>query len=405
MSIYQNEEYRIIVIAENEKAFEYGGGLFWLGLKRSENLLFDSFGNVDDEFDLDDKEGFYAENMAVEDIAPIIQFCSDKPLKPIMLDKDFKKIDVTALMGKIPTDQQEITLKKSNGDKIRLGWVVPSKGLFRRQLKKSTSYYKKHSGWTIHTGFLNSLIEKGIRRIRYYDTEEKQEYHTFTNTFKQFGIEINQDQGLDQLCLPEYHWFKSCYDCPIYSISKGPQVPECGPSDADIMFVGEAPWVDELEEGKPFVGKAGQLLTKMLEDVGIDRNRCYISNTVKCVPPEIDGSKKPGIIVISCCITRLYNEVVSVKPRIIIPLGRTACDTVFSKARDRTMTELQSGKKYWIDNGDGPIKDLIVFPLFHPSYILYNKEYEPGSPKYENRMRLRYLKELCDEKGIDTGDI
>ena len=123
------------------------------------------------------------------------------------------------------------------------------------------------------------------------------------------------------------------------------------------MFIGEGPGADEDETGMPFVGKAGKLMDKAFEGVGIDREKVYIANIVKCRPPQ---NRVPEKDEASACIDYLRNQVMLIKPKIIVLLGSTALKNIL-------------GEEYSITKVRGNFitkKDIIYIPTFHPAALL-----------------------------------
>ena len=133
-----------------------------------------------------------------------------------------------------------------------------------------------------------------------------------------------------------------------------------GNPHAALVFVGEAPGGDEDEQGRPFVGKAGQLLTKIIQAIGLDRSDVYIANIVKCRPP---GNRDPDDEEISTCIPFLHGQLAAIRPRIICALGRIAARSLLGT--DQGITQLR-GRFHRF--GDVP-----VMPTYHPSYLLRNE--------------------------------
>ncbi len=130
-----------------------------------------------------------------------------------------------------------------------------------------------------------------------------------------------------------------------------------GDADADMMLIGEAPGADEDRLGKPFVGRAGDLLTRMLSAINIDRNSVYIANILKCRPPQ---NRDPQPEEIACCTPFLMKQIEMVRPRIILCLGRFAAH-VLLKTTD-SLSHLR-GQKYKFQNSD-----LLV--TYHPAALL-----------------------------------
>jgi DNA polymerase len=132
-----------------------------------------------------------------------------------------------------------------------------------------------------------------------------------------------------------------------------------GPPGAPLMFVGEAPGEDEDRQGEPFVGRAGQLLTRTLEKVGVRRDRVYIANILKCRPP---GNRTPQFDEMAACMPYLLKQVQYVKPKLLCALGNVACQALLNSKKGITQIR---GRVLEV-NG------LRIFPAFHPAYVLRN---------------------------------
>ena len=120
---------------------------------------------------------------------------------------------------------------------------------------------------------------------------------------------------------------KNCEKCKLCKTRKN-IVFGSGNREANIMFIGEGPGADEDEMGMPFVGKAGKLMDKAFEGVGIDREKVYIANIVKCRPPQ---NRVPEKDEASACIDYLRNQVMLIKPKIIVLLGSTALKNILGE--------------------------------------------------------------------------
>ncbi len=159
----------------------------------------------------------------------------------------------------------------------------------------------------------------------------------------------------------------SIHDCRLCKLCNGRKtiVFGEGAEDASIMFIGEGPGVDEDREGRPFVGEAGQLLTRIIENgIGIKRDQVYIANVVKCRPPE---NRDPEKDEIEACIPFLKKQIEIIRPKVICTLGRIAARELLK--RDFKIT-MERGR--WQTYGNIPL-----MPTYHPAYILHN----PGSEK------------------------
>lgn len=152
---------------------------------------------------------------------------------------------------------------------------------------------------------------------------------------------------------------RTCRKCPLAQ-TRIHAVPGEGNLHAELMFVGEAPGRDEDIQGKPFVGKAGKLLTKIIQAMAFERNDVYITNVVKCRPP---GNRNPQGVEIECCKGYLLAQIEMIKPKVIVTLGKVAADFFISSPLG--MTALR-GDFYDF----GQIK---VMPTFHPSYLIRNE--------------------------------
>ena len=164
-----------------------------------------------------------------------------------------------------------------------------------------------------------------------------------------------------------YEEILNCRKCRLHANRKNP-VPGEGGFNADILIVGEAPGRREDEEGRPFVGAAGKLLTELLSSIGLSRERdVYITNVVKCRPP---GNRDPKDDEVQACTPYLLRQIAMLKPKIIITLGNHAGKRIFSLAGlswDSVMR--RRGKAY-----EGVIEGikLMIIPTLHPASALYN---------------------------------
>ncbi|MEI6806327.1 MAG: uracil-DNA glycosylase [Myxococcaceae bacterium] len=126
---------------------------------------------------------------------------------------------------------------------------------------------------------------------------------------------------------------------------------------ADLVFVGEAPGADEDEQGLPFVGRAGQLLTKMIEAMALSRDKVYICNVIKCRPPD---NRNPEKDEIDSCEPFLKKQLALIKPKVIVALGRYACQSLLKV--EGSLSEIRGQwKKY---------EGIDLMPTFHPAYLL-----------------------------------
>lgn len=154
-----------------------------------------------------------------------------------------------------------------------------------------------------------------------------------------------------------------------------------GNKEADIMMIGEGPGADEDKQGEPFVGKAGQLMNKALTGLGIKREELYIANIVKCRPPS---NRVPEQDEAEACLNYLRNQVILVKPKIIVLLGSTALKNILGK--EYSITAMR-GK--WIEQ-----KGIYYMPTWHPAALLRdeNKKIEFWNDLKEVRKKEKELR-------------
>jgi DNA polymerase len=132
-----------------------------------------------------------------------------------------------------------------------------------------------------------------------------------------------------------------------------------GSPTARLMFVGEAPGEDEDKQGEPFVGRAGQLLTKIIEAIGLTRDQVYIANVIKCRPP---GNRNPEPDEVETCEPFLFQQVDTIKPKVIVALGKFAAQCLLRTTDPITRIR---GKEF-------TYRDAILIPTYHPAYLLRN---------------------------------
>ena len=130
-----------------------------------------------------------------------------------------------------------------------------------------------------------------------------------------------------------------------------------GNPEAMLMFIGEGPGAEEDSEGRPFVGKAGRLLSRMIKAMGLDRSQVYIANIVKCRPPE---NRDPHPVEIDTCFPFLVAQIESVRPEIIVALGRIATGVLLRTKEP--IGKLRGAFHNW--------KGIAVMPTYHPSFLL-----------------------------------
>lgn len=149
---------------------------------------------------------------------------------------------------------------------------------------------------------------------------------------------------------------ENCNKCKLCKTRKN-IVFGTGNRNADIMFIGEGPGADEDMQGEPFVGKAGKLMNMAFEALGLKREEVYIANIVKCRPPS---NRNPEDDEADACLDYLRNQVILVKPKIIVLLGSVALKNILGKEYGIT-----SNRGKWIER-----KDILYMPTWHPAALL-----------------------------------
>ena len=148
-----------------------------------------------------------------------------------------------------------------------------------------------------------------------------------------------------------------CTRCKLHAQGRTQIVFGVGNPDADLMFVGEAPGADEDIQGIPFVGRAGQLLTKIIEAIGLTRDQVYIANVIKCRPP---GNRNPDPDEVETCEPFLFRQIDAIQPRVVVALGTFAAKALL-KTQD-PISRLR-GRVY-------DFRGAKLIPTFHPAFLL-----------------------------------
>jgi len=158
----------------------------------------------------------------------------------------------------------------------------------------------------------------------------------------------------------------ACVKCPHLASSRKNVVFGVGNIESPLMFVGEAPGADEDEQGEPFVGKAGQLLTKIIQATGLSRESVYIANILKCrpdTPGQSAGNRKPTPQEMETCLPFLHEQIDLIKPKVLVALGATAVEGLLGKTMGITRLRGQ-----W-----QTYRNIPLMPTYHPAYLLRNQ--------------------------------
>ena len=173
----------------------------------------------------------------------------------------------------------------------------------------------------------------------------------------------------------------ACVMCPNLVNSRKNVVFGVGDIRAQLMFVGEAPGADEDQQGEPFVGAAGQLLTKIIQTMGLSRQTVYIANILKCrpdTPGQRSGNRKPTADEMKTCLPYLQAQIDIIRPKVLVALGATAmeglqgkCDGV-NKIRGKFQT----------------FRNIPLMPTFHPAYLLRNQAMSEKRKVWEDMLQV-----------------
>ena len=174
----------------------------------------------------------------------------------------------------------------------------------------------------------------------------------------------------------------ACAQCAHLVSTRTQVVFGVGTVHAELMLIGEAPGLDEDKEGEPFVGAAGQLLTKIIEATGLDRDKVYIANILKCrpdTPGKVYGNRKPRPEEMESCFPWVKRQIEIIQPRAIVSLGGTAVEGLLGKMPSG-ITRLRGN---WHSYRGVP-----VMPTFHPSYLLRNQSWVIKRHVWEDMMQV-----------------
>jgi uracil-DNA glycosylase len=168
---------------------------------------------------------------------------------------------------------------------------------------------------------------------------------------------------------------RACTRCRLHK-TRTQAVPGVGPEKVRLVCVGEGPGADEDRQGEPFVGRAGQLLNKILAAVKLEREEVYITNIVKCRPPE---NRDPEPDEVAACRPFLERQLRLLEPRVICALGRHAASALLGT--QESLSKLRAGQHFY-----GEIR---VFPTYHPAALLRNPQWK--RPVWEDIQKVRQV--------------
>ena len=174
----------------------------------------------------------------------------------------------------------------------------------------------------------------------------------------------------------------ACTKCPHLAASRRHVVFGVGNPETEIMFVGEAPGADEDAQGEPFVGRAGQLLTKIIQTMGYRREDVYIANILKCrpdTPGQTAGNRPPTPEEMATCFPYLTDQVGIIQPRVMVGLGATAAKGLLGEARP--LGELRGA---WHD-----FRGIPLMVTYHPAYLLRNQALSEKRKTWEDMLKVK----------------
>jgi DNA polymerase len=173
----------------------------------------------------------------------------------------------------------------------------------------------------------------------------------------------------------------ACVKCEHLASSRKNVVFGVGNIDAELMFVGEAPGADEDAQGEPFVGKAGELLTKIITATGLKRGDVYIANILKCrpdMPVGSSGNRKPRPEEMATCIPYLHEQIDLIRPKVLVALGATAVEGLLGKTIG--ITKLRG---HWQE-----YRGIPLMPTYHPAYLLRNQAVSEKRKVWEDMLAV-----------------
>jgi uracil-DNA glycosylase len=173
----------------------------------------------------------------------------------------------------------------------------------------------------------------------------------------------------------------ACVKCSNLAAARKNVVFGVGNINAELMFVGEAPGADEDEQGEPFVGKAGQLLTKIIQTMGLSRETVYIANILKCrpdTPGQAAGNRKPTAEEMQTCIPFLHDQIDLIRPKVLVALGATAVEGLLGKTVG--ITKLRGNWQTY--------RGIPLMPTYHPAYLLRNQALSEKRRVWEDMLQV-----------------
>jgi uracil-DNA glycosylase len=191
------------------------------------------------------------------------------------------------------------------------------------------------------------------------------------------GTDITGEGGIEDLRQRAL----ACLKCPHLVRSRKNVVFGVGDVHAKLMFVGEAPGADEDAQGEPFVGAAGQLLTRIIKTMGLSRETVYIANILKCrpdTPGQLSGNRKPTSDEMKTCLPYLLAQIDLIRPKVLVALGSTAIEGLLGKGEG--IGRLRGRFQIF--------RDIPLMPTFHPAYLLRNQALTEKRKVWEDMLKV-----------------
>jgi len=206
-------------------------------------------------------------------------------------------------------------------------------------------------------------------------------------TGRYVGIAVGPVEDLEEISAA----IAACQRCELPK-TRTKVVPGEGSHKAEVMFIGEAPGREEDVQGRPFVGRAGKLLDRLLAEIGIRRKEVFIGNVLKCRPVSSEGKdRKPTEREVSACSHFLDSQIEKIKPKVICTLGDTATQYILRKygIKPDRISKIH-GRVFEADR-------LKIIPLYHPAAALYTYRLETVL-----RKDFKKLKSILDKKTLES---
>ncbi len=225
-----------------------------------------------------------------------------------------------------------------------------------------------------HLAFFRELGVAGVSREASWKARAEQPAQSAVVPVREVVSERRADESLDQIRAD----IGDCTRCKLHTLGRTQIVFGVGNPQAELMFVGEAPGADEDEQGVPFIGRAGQLLTKIIEAIELTRDDVYIANVIKCRPPQ---NRNPEPDEVAQCEPFLFRQIDLIRPKVIVALGKFAAQCLLRTTEP--ITKLR-GREF-------AYRDAVLMPTYHPAYLLRN----PSAKRevWEDMKRVRVLLE------------